>query len=193
MSFSYQWLVSKKITDKTDFYDVSDVIQWVFEHNIAHKRGIFWTLTIVFLPLPVSLVKMALNVKVRRKTVATECNNQHVLKFFFLKIKLKMKCLLHNILDSYSRKLLKQFLLLFRQSQTTHLSQLIYNVNNVAFFHCKLVCAVSHLFELLLLNILETELLFFVEVGVHLAMVGRQVEPFLPNSEPSQIENILVE
>ena len=55
--------------------------------NIAHKRGIFWTLTIVLLPLVIlqwaaSPVKMSLNVEVSRKTVARECNNQHVLDYF---------------------------------------------------------------------------------------------------------------
>ena len=68
-----------------------------------------------------------------------------------------------------------------------------YNVNNAIIFHCKLVCAGRHLFEHLLLDFVEPELLFYVEVWIRPAMVGRQVEPSLPNSEPNQLENVLVE
>ena len=114
-------------------------------HNIAYKRGTFWTLTIVFLPLGIlqwdaSPVQMPLNVEVRRKTVARECNNQYDLDFFFFKIKLKMKYLLHNILNVYLWKLLKLFLLLFRQSQTLDLSQLI-KENHI--LQCKQCCLFS--------------------------------------------------
>ena len=130
MSFSYQSLLTKK---KMLTRHISEMYQIWYNgfswHNIAYKRAIFWTLTIVFSPLGIlqwdaSPMQMPLNVEVRRKTVARECNNQYDLDSFFFKIKHKMKYLLHNIFNVYLWKLLKQFLLLFRQSQTLHLSQL---------------------------------------------------------------------